>query len=113
MGQSKIGNAGDEDIIKPNRSTVFWDTMGTQLHAYIIRRTEFEKELGDTEWCLPATLKAIPGILETLIPQKDFASVEQTFNAELGNWVANPEEPKALLCVCKRQLDRRNGYPTQ
>jgi hypothetical protein len=48
-----------------------------------MNRDQFEKELGDEEWCLPATLKAIRGILETLVPQRDRASVEETFNVDL------------------------------
>ncbi|KAK6604679.1 T-complex protein 11 [Botrytis cinerea] len=46
-------------------------------------REQFEKDLGDAEWCLPATLKAIKGILETLVPQRDRSSVEETFNVDL------------------------------
>jgi hypothetical protein len=58
--------------------------MKAQLRSYIMNRDQFEKELPiDGEWCLPSTLKAIRGILETLVPQRDRASVEDTFNVDL------------------------------
>jgi hypothetical protein len=74
---------GEKGRRKTQRANEFWDTMRAQLRNYIIHRDQFEKELGDGEWCLPVTLKAIRGILETLVPQRDRASVEETFNVEL------------------------------
>jgi hypothetical protein len=74
---------GEKGRRKTQRANDFWDTMRAQLRNYIVQRDEFEKELGGGEWCLPATLKAIRGILETLVPQRDRASVEETFNVEL------------------------------
>ncbi|KAN0108184.1 T-complex 11 [Hyaloscypha variabilis] len=75
---------GEKGRRKTQRANDFWTTMRTQLTSYITNRDQFEKELGeDGEWCLPATLKAIRGILETLVPQRDRASVEETFNVEL------------------------------
>jgi hypothetical protein len=68
---------------KTQRANDFWETMRVQLKKYITNRGQFEEELGNAEWCLPATLKAIRGILETLVPQRDRASVEETFNVDL------------------------------
>jgi len=74
---------GEKGRRKTQRANDFWNTMKTQLRSYIGHRVQFENELGDAEWCLPATLKATRGILETLVPQRDRASVEETFNVEL------------------------------
>lgn len=74
---------GEKGRRKTEKANNFWDTMQTQLQEYLTNREQFEKELGDAEWCLPATLKAIRGILETLVPQRDRASVEETFNVDL------------------------------
>jgi T-complex protein 11 len=74
---------GEKGRRKTQRANDFWETMRAQLRSYIMNRDQFEKELRDEEWCLPATLKAIRGILETLVPQRDRASVEETFNVEL------------------------------
>jgi T-complex protein 11 len=75
---------GEKGRRKTQRANDFWNTMRAQLQSYIMNRDQFEKELGiDGEWCLPATLKAIRGILETLVPQRDRASVEETFNVDL------------------------------
>jgi hypothetical protein len=74
---------GEKGRRKTQRANDFWETMRAQLRSYIMNRDQFEKELGNAEWCLPATLKAIRGILETLVPQRDRASVEETFNVDL------------------------------
>jgi hypothetical protein len=74
---------GEKGRKKTQRANEFWETMRAQLRDYLVNREQFERELGDAEWCLPATLKAIRGILETLVPQRDRASVEETFNVEL------------------------------
>ena len=74
---------GDKGRRKTEKANYFWETMRVQLQAFLTDQEHFERELGDSEWCLPATLNAIRGILETLVPQRDKASVEETFNVEL------------------------------
>ncbi|PQE32106.1 T-complex 11 protein [Rutstroemia sp. NJR-2017a WRK4] len=74
---------GEKGRKKTQKANEFWDTMRLQLQGFLTDRELFEKDLGDTEWCLPATLKAIRGILETLVPQRDRSSVEETFNVDL------------------------------
>lgn len=74
---------GEKGRRKTDKANNFWDTMQAQLQNYLTDREQFERELGDGEWCLPATLNAIRGILETLVPQRDRASVEETFNVDL------------------------------
>lgn len=74
---------GEKGRRKTKKADDFWETMKVQLRDYIMSREVFEAELKDPEWCLPATLKAIRGILETLVPQRDRASVDETFNVDL------------------------------
>lgn len=74
---------GEKGRKKTQKANDFWDTMKSQLQSYLTDREQFERELGGAEWCLPATLKAIRGILETLVPQRDRSSVEETFNVDL------------------------------
>jgi hypothetical protein len=76
-------NLDGEKKRKIQRAEDFWETMRVQLQEYRLHPAQFERGLGDTGWCLPATLKAIQGILETLVPQRDRAAVEETFNIEL------------------------------
>ncbi|TVY18747.1 Protein SOK1 [Lachnellula arida] len=73
---------GEKGKQKTQQASHFWKTMQLQLQEYISNREQFEA-LGEKEWCLPATLKAIRGILETLVPQRDRASVEETFDVDL------------------------------
>lgn len=74
---------GDKGRRKRQKASDFWAVMRKQLRAYLEDRDTFEKELGDQNWTLPITLKAIREILETLVPQRDRASVEDTFNVDL------------------------------
>lgn len=74
---------GEKGRRKTQKMEKFYETMETQLRDYLVNREQFETELGGAEWCLPATLKAIRGILETLVPQRDRSSVEETFNVDL------------------------------
>ena len=74
---------GEKGRRKKQKADDFWNTMRSQLQSYLEDREGFERKLGNAEWCLPATLKAIREILETLVPQRDRASVEETFNVEL------------------------------
>jgi len=74
---------GEKGRKKTQKANEFWDTMRLELQGYLADRDQFEAEIGDLEWCLPATLKAIRGILETLVPQRDRSSVEETFNVDL------------------------------
>lgn len=73
---------GEKGQKKTQEANNFWDTMRLQLRQYLADCDQFEAEIGDSEWCLPATLKAIRGILETLVPQQDRSLVEETFNVD-------------------------------
>ncbi|KAH8800839.1 T-complex protein 11-domain-containing protein [Xylogone sp. PMI_703] len=74
---------GEKGKRKFQKANEFWDTLGNQLREYFTNRKEFEQQHGATEWALPAALTAIRGILETLVPERDRASVEETFNVDL------------------------------
>ena len=64
---------GDKGRRKTEKANYFWDTMRVQLQAFIADQGQFNREFGDSVWCLPATLNAIRAILETLVPQRDKA----------------------------------------
>jgi hypothetical protein len=74
---------GEKGRRKRQKANDFWETMHKQLRDYMANREQFEKEMGDEDWCLPVTLKAIRGILETLVPERDRAPMEETFNVDL------------------------------
>ncbi|RFU27810.1 hypothetical protein B7463_g8528, partial [Scytalidium lignicola] len=74
---------GEKGKRKLQKANEFWDTLGNQLREYLTNREEFENRHGAIEWTLPAALGAIRGILETLVPERDRISVEETFNVEL------------------------------
>lgn len=74
---------GDKGKRKQARADAFWTSMRRQLELFLTNREAFEAEVNGQEWCLPSTLCAIRGILETLVPQRDRASVEEIVNVEL------------------------------
>lgn len=74
---------GEKGQKKTKKANDFWDTLRLQLRSYLADRDAFEATIGDSEWCLPATLKAIRGILQTLVYHGDRSSVEEIFNVEL------------------------------
>lgn len=74
---------GEKGRRKAEKASEFWETMRNQLRDYLTHREEFERLNVGVEWALPTTLRAIRGILETLVPQRDRPSVEETFNVEL------------------------------
>lgn len=74
---------GQKGRRKTQKANEFWHTLCRQLELFITDRAAFEAEVGDAEWCLPSTLSAIRGILETLVPQRDRPSVEEIFNVDL------------------------------
>lgn len=74
---------GEKGRRKKQKASDFWVTMRKQIQHYLENRELFEKELNGEDWCLPVTLRTIREILETLVPQRDRASVEDTFNVDL------------------------------
>lgn len=74
---------GEKGRRKRLKAEEFWATMRKQLREFLENPEEFEKTHGSEDWCLPVTLKAIREILETLVPHRDKASVEDTFNVDL------------------------------
>lgn len=107
---------GEKGRRKAQRANMFWETMNRQLQSFLVDREQFEKENGNEEWALPVALTAIRGILETLVPQRDRESVEETFNVELlmqqfqkgvadmaklANWLS-----QLLKCHCAPMRDK-------
>lgn len=74
---------GEKGRRKTEKANYFWNTMRGQLQEFLTNREQFEKDLGGSEWCLPATLNAIHGILGSLIPAHDQDSVAEMFNVDL------------------------------
>lgn len=74
---------GDKGKRKAQKGHEFWETMRRKLQEFLLNRDQFDREHGNTEWCLPATLKAIRAILETLVPPQDCASIDESFNVDL------------------------------
>lgn len=93
---------GEKGKRKSHRANRFWTALRTQLQAFMLDPVKFESDLAGRDWCLPATLRAIGQILETLVPPEDRSSVEEILNVSLlmqqfSKGVADLEELAAWL----------------
>lgn len=73
---------GEKGRRKLLRAADFWETMTRQLSAFSADARAWEHDADGAEWCLPATLRAIKEILETLVPLRDRAVVLDMFNID-------------------------------
>jgi hypothetical protein len=74
---------GEKGRMKTQKANDFWQRMCQQLEVFLTDRAAFDASVGNGDWCLPSTLRAIRGILETLVPARDRASVEEFFNVSM------------------------------
>lgn len=74
------GEKGKKKMMRANR---FWEVLKAQLQTFMSDPVGFTEASAGREWCLPATLRAIGEILETLVPPEDRASVADIMNVDL------------------------------
>ncbi|RFU25177.1 hypothetical protein B7463_g11156, partial [Scytalidium lignicola] len=105
---------GEKRRRKTQRSNEFWETLWVQFRAYIVSREAVEREWGDQEWCLH--VEAIRDILETLVPERDRALIDEIISVDLHiqqfrKGVADLEKlaklAQLLKCHCAPMRDSR------
>lgn len=75
---------GEKGRRKQDRSNQFWNALEQQLTEFVIDRDTFYLKYGDgSDWCLPALLGAVKGIMQTLVPQRDRAYLDEGFDVNL------------------------------
>ncbi|KFA45911.1 hypothetical protein S40293_07554 [Stachybotrys chartarum IBT 40293] len=75
---------GEKGRKKAVRANQFWETLKAELTEFIIDRPSFARKHGETdEWSLPALLKAVKEIIQTLVPQRDRQFLDEGLNVEL------------------------------
>ncbi|KAK2605905.1 Protein SOSEKI 1 [Conoideocrella luteorostrata] len=75
---------GEKGRKKQERANLFWKTMTEELTMFITDRTGFNAKYGDSDtWTLPALLKAVKDIIQTLVPQSDRQFLDEGLNVEL------------------------------
>jgi hypothetical protein len=74
---------GEKGRRKSQKAADYWNTLRSQLVAFVADPIKFEAEYAGQEWCLPLTLRTIAEILETLVPPEDQASVKEILNVDM------------------------------
>lgn len=76
---------GEKGRKKQERANQFWKTMKEELTMFITDRPAFYAKHGENsdDWTLPALLKAVKDIIQTLVPQRDRQFLDEGLNVEL------------------------------
>ncbi|KAK4101939.1 Tcp11-domain-containing protein [Parathielavia hyrcaniae] len=74
---------GDKGRRKQEKANQFWNTLFDQLMLFVMDREAFHARYGHGEWCLPALLRAVRDIIETLVPQRDRDLLNEGLNVDL------------------------------
>lgn len=75
---------GEKGRRKQERANLFWNALLEQLCEFVMDRPTFEEKHGrGDDWCLPALLKAVKEIIQTLVPQRDRVYLDEGLNVDL------------------------------
>ncbi|PNY26650.1 Protein SOK1 [Tolypocladium capitatum] len=75
---------GDKGRKKQDRANLFWRTLREELLLFLTDRPAFYAKHGErNDWTLPALLKAVKEIIQTLVPQRDRQFLDEGLNVEL------------------------------
>lgn len=75
---------GDKGRRKEARAEHFWNRLHEQLIMFAWNRDAFYEVYGyRDDWCLPRLLKTVKDIIQTLVPGRDRAYLDEGFNVEL------------------------------
>lgn len=75
---------GEKGRRKQDRANQFWNTLKAELIEFVTDRPSFYEKHGQSDdWTLPALLKAVKDIIQTLVPQRDRQFLEEGLNVEL------------------------------
>ncbi|PHH89799.1 hypothetical protein CDD83_5260 [Cordyceps sp. RAO-2017] len=75
---------GEKGRKKQDRANQFWKTLKEELTDFLTDRAAFvHKHAARNDWTLPALLKAVKEIIQTLVPQRDRQFLDEGLNVEL------------------------------
>ncbi|KAK4122842.1 Tcp11-domain-containing protein [Parathielavia appendiculata] len=74
---------GEKGKRKQDKANQFWNTLFDQLMLFVMDREAFHARYGHGDWCLPALLRAVRDIIETLVPQRDRDLLNEGLNVDL------------------------------
>ncbi|OAA67134.1 cyclic-AMP-mediated signaling protein [Niveomyces insectorum RCEF 264] len=75
---------GEKGRRKQEKAQQFWKTLRNELMQFVTDRDEFLKTHGpNDDWCLPALLRAVRDIIQTLVPARDRELLDEGLNVPL------------------------------
>ncbi|PFH57158.1 hypothetical protein XA68_15432 [Ophiocordyceps unilateralis] len=75
---------GEKGRKKQERANLFWRTLKEELTEFLTDRSAFvDKHAQRNDWTLPALLKAVKEIIQTLVPQRDRQFLDEGLNVDL------------------------------
>ncbi|KAJ4305960.1 Protein SOSEKI 1 [Collariella sp. IMI 366227] len=74
---------GDKGRKKQDKASQVWNTLYEQLGMFVVNMEGFHARYGHGDWCLPALLRAVRDIIETLVPQNDRDLLNEGLNVDL------------------------------
>jgi len=75
---------GEKGKRKQDKANVFWDTLRNDLTMFLTDRASFDTEYGQNgDWTLPRLLTAAKEIIQTLVPSRDRAVLDEGLNVDL------------------------------
>lgn len=75
---------GEKGKRKQDKANIFWDTLRNDLTMFLTDRAKFDLEYAQSgDWSLPRLLNAAKDIIQTLVPSRDRAVLDEGLNVEL------------------------------
>lgn len=74
---------GDKGRRKQDKANQFWTTLRQQLESFVANPIEFQDQYHNRDWCLPLLLRSVKEIIQTLVPTRDRAYLDEGLNVDL------------------------------
>jgi hypothetical protein len=74
---------GEKGKRKQDKANQFWTTLRQQLEQFVVSPMEFQEQYLNRDWCLPLLLRSVKEIIQTLVPTRDRAYLDEGLNVDL------------------------------
>lgn len=74
---------GEKGKRKQDKANQFWNTLRLQLEQFVANPIQFQEQYAKREWCLPLLLRSVKEIIQTLVPTRDRAYLDEGLNVDL------------------------------
>ncbi|KAK9424531.1 putative T-complex protein 11 [Seiridium unicorne] len=74
---------GEKGRRKQDKANQFWLALRQQLEQFVANPIEFQERYHNREWCLPLLLRSVKEIIQTLVPTRDRAYLDEGLNVDL------------------------------